>query len=142
MTTFSGFDANQAIVDFLIDHGTTLPDAARNHLRDVVGGSNPMEAILVAMETLYSVRGREGVSEALPALLKALAVFVATHDFRQRGERANEIEAVADRMIGGGEAVLESDSEVCCTYAPVAFQPVMVPVEPLFMPDPIPNPVP
>lgn len=142
MTQFSGFDANQAIIDFLIDSGSTLPTAARNHLRDTVSGSNPMEAILVALETLYAVRGHEGASEASPALLKALAVFVATHDFRQRGERANEIEAVADRMLSGGEAVLETDSAVCCTYAPVEFQPVMQPIEPLFMPEPTQNPVP
>lgn len=118
MTNFTGIDALQAIMGFLITHGSDLPAHQRDHLTTEMAGGDLLRRIIVANETLYASRSTlspEGV-----ALLDGLSRFISANNFYGMGGldgRATKIALVAQRMLSEGDAVEEGDLEPSSEYA-------------------------
>lgn len=111
MAKFTGLDANQAIVDYLLLDGASLPAQHRNMIRDAVVGRDPLLTVITAMETLYAARmGAQ--------LMHDLADFVQANNFYGLVERAQAIVVVARRMLSGGTAEEEGDPESSHEFAP------------------------
>lgn len=132
MTQFSGLDAQQAIVSFLIENDATcLPEQALSWIRDAVAQSDGLTMVVRTMETLYAYREEcpEGHN-----LCGDLAEFVSQHNFWGLGGldgRATKIHSTMLRVLDGGALVAEGDIERSPTAAPplvaetVAEPPVM-----------------
>jgi len=115
MLTFSGTDANRAIVAFFGAHSAALPDHTRAKLTEALVSSDGLGAIITAMEALYAARAdldADGIE-----LLGGLAHFVGAHNFYGKGQRSALIAGVAARIAGGGEAEAESDPAIEAGFA-------------------------
>ena len=117
MTKFSGTDATQAIINFLVANSTSLPEVHRNMITETLAGRDLLRTIIVTMETLYSAREEtpEGVE-----LMRDLADFVQANNFYGMLERAQSLMVVAERILAGGEAEVEGDPSVSSEYSPAA----------------------
>lgn len=119
MSKFSGGDANQAIIAFLIETDPSiLPVEVRDHLTSSIGGPDGLTAIVNTAETLYAYR--EEIPEGHQLALD-LAEFVSEHRFRGMGGptgRMTQIAAIMDRVITDGIVTEERDLERHPTFAP------------------------
>ena len=110
MFTFSGLDANTAVLSFFGTHAAELPDHTRTKLTEALGGSDWLGGIITAMEALYAAR------ENLPAegieMLDALGRFVSANNFYGKAHRAAQISGVAKRIARGGNAKATGDPKV------------------------------
>lgn len=109
---FAGLDANKALVEFMMSDGATLSDKAREKLTETIAGSNNLETLIVAVETLYA--DRASLNQAGAELLRDLAEFVSRHNFYGRGGqagRATKIIGIADRIARGNVAEKAGDLE-------------------------------
>jgi hypothetical protein len=107
MTVFTGVDATQAIVDYLVTDGSKLSEPARVKIGSAVAGQDILLAIVTTMETLYSERVKH-------PLLEDLASFVSANNFYGLGGfdgRATKIQTVARRINEGGVAKKAGDLE-------------------------------
>lgn len=122
MTTFSGFDANQAIVNFFGMHSSALPEEHRQFMLEAIAGRDLLRTIIITTETLYAARGSENFPEEGVALMGQLGLFIEANDFYGMAERARSIVAVSERIRGEGDAVLETDEPQSELYAPKAVE--------------------
>ncbi|MFA5989674.1 MAG: hypothetical protein WC803_08725 [Sphingomonas sp.] len=102
MLTFSGTDANRAIVAFFGARSAALPDHTRYKLTEALGTTDLLGTIIATMEALYAARGElpeEGID-----LLDGLARFVSANNFYGKAHRAAQISGVAIRIVSGGNA--------------------------------------
>lgn len=114
MTKFTGTDATQAIINFLMTNSGTLPEAPRNMITETLASRDLLRSLITTMEALYSARAQtpEGVE-----LLRDLADFVQANNFYGMSERAQAIMTVAERLLSGGEPELINDPEVSSEFA-------------------------
>jgi len=118
MTNFTGIDALQAIMAYLINHGSELPAHQRDHLTTEMTGGDLLRRMIVANEVLYA--SRENLSPDGIDLMDGLSRFISTNNFYGMGGfegRATKIALVAQRMLSEGEAVEEGDVEPSSEYA-------------------------
>jgi hypothetical protein len=112
MAEFSGIDANVALVNFLISHGSELPDHIRGPIQDEVAGNDGLAALIAGVEGLYAYRAE--LNEEGRALLLDLIRFVTARGFYgyNRGAgRGLDLLVVVERLAAGGEAVIERKVE-------------------------------
>lgn len=138
MALFVGVDALQAVVNFMIAHGSTLPEEHRTHLSKELTTPDFLRKVIVGMETLYAVR--EDLNSEGLELFHDLASFVQAHGFYGMADRALSLILVASRVKNGGVAILESDPEVNkeYTYNPPEQMPAPTPPTP---PAPVEEPI-
>ena len=110
MLTFSGTDANRAIVTFFGAHSGGLPDYTRDKLTEALVSSDALGAIITTMEALYAARA--DLDEAGIDLLGGLARFVGANNFYGKGLRAALIAGVAARIADGGAPELADDPAI------------------------------
>ncbi|MCX9146629.1 hypothetical protein [Erythrobacter sp. WG] len=110
MLTFSGLDANRAVLTFFGAHAAALPDHTREKLSEALAGADWLGGIITALEALYAARAdlpAEGVE-----LLDGLARFVSANNFYGKAHRAAQISGVARRIARGGNAEAAGDPKV------------------------------
>lgn len=110
MMTFTGIDANRAIIAFFGAHSATLPVHSREKIAEALAGGDALGAIVTTMEALYAARGDLG--EPGLDLLDGLARFVSANNFYGKAMRAAQISGVAMRMMQGGEAEALGDPAI------------------------------
>ena len=115
MLTFSGTDANRAIVAYFGAHSATLPEHTREKLTEALVSSDALGAIITTMEALYAARA--DLDEAGIDLLGGLARFVGANNFYGKGQRAALIAGVAARIAEGGAAELPDDPAIEAGFA-------------------------
>lgn len=119
MKQYSGLDAQQDLIDFLIlNDATCLPEHARNWVRDAVAQGDALTMLIKTMETLYAHRAHctEGHQ-----LCCDLASFVSRCNFWGLGGltgRATQICGIMMRVCDGGAVTEEGDLPACPQMAP------------------------
>lgn len=115
MLTFSGTDANRAIIDYWGAHSGELPAHIHSSLAAALGAHDQLGRIIAAMEALYAARADLGAPGL--DLLGGLARFVGTNNFYGKGMRGSVIAGVAMRIAEGGAAEGEGDPESDADFA-------------------------
>jgi len=110
MVTFSGTDANRAIVAYFGSHSAAMPEHTRDKMAEALAGTDALAAIITTLEALYAARAV--LDAAGMELLDGLARFVGAHNFYGVGSRAAQISGVAMRMMNGGVAEADGDPPI------------------------------
>lgn len=135
MKNYSGLDAQQDIIQFLMDNDPMcMPENARTWLRDSAAQGDALTMIIRTMETLYSIReqcpeGRE--------LARDLAAFVSKFNFWGLGGltgRATQINSIMSRGLDTGVFVEEGDLANSPDMAPPESQAADPTIDPTLAP--------
>ena len=120
MSTYSGIDASQAVVSFVMNHGTKLPEDQRDFLAKSVAGPDILRLVIVCMEVLYASRSTKDLPKEAFNLMHDLAEFVMRNNFYEMGGiegRALQIMNAAQRILEGGPLEDENDPKVSSEYS-------------------------